>query len=76
MPFELSQRLQALPPYIFVELDRLREEAVRRGEDIINLGIGDPDQPTPSPIVDAFGSRRPQSREPQVSLQLGNVGVS
>ncbi len=47
MPFEPSDRLQALPPYLFIEIDRKRREAIAAGEDVINLGVGDPDQPTP-----------------------------
>ena len=54
MTFETSRRLKQLPPYLFVELDRLKEEAIARGEDVINLGIGDPDLPTPAPIVEAL----------------------
>ncbi|MBI3780811.1 MAG: LL-diaminopimelate aminotransferase [candidate division NC10 bacterium] len=49
--FALAQRLSKLPPYLFVEIDRLKQEAIRRGMDIINLGIGDPDLPTPPHIV-------------------------
>ncbi len=48
-----SARLKALPPYLFVELDRLKAEAVARGVDVIDLGIGDPDLPTPEHIVQA-----------------------
>ncbi len=48
-----SERLQKLPPYLFVELDRLKAEAVARGVDVIDLGIGDPDLPTPPHIVKA-----------------------
>ncbi len=48
-----SQRLKALPPYLFVELDRLKAEAVAQGVDVIDLGIGDPDLPTPPHIVEA-----------------------
>lgn len=54
VPTAYAHRFAQLPPYIFVELDRMRAEAVARGEDIINLGIGDPDQPTPRPIVEAL----------------------
>ena len=54
MPFNVSDRLSALPPYPFVELDRMKREALDRGVDIINLGIGDPDQPTPELIIDAL----------------------
>jgi LL-diaminopimelate aminotransferase len=49
--FVVAQRLSKLPPYLFVEIDRLKQEAIRRGMDIINLGIGDPDLPTPPHIV-------------------------
>ena len=49
--FALAQRLSKLPPYLFAEIDRLKQEAIRRGMDIINLGIGDPDLPTPPHIV-------------------------
>jgi LL-diaminopimelate aminotransferase len=52
MPFSEPDRLKALPPYLFVDIDRRRRAAVRAGKDVINLGIGDPDQPTPAFIVD------------------------
>ncbi len=51
--FEFSHRLQKLPPYLFVELDRLKAEAKARGMDVIDLGVGDPDLPTPAHIVEA-----------------------
>jgi LL-diaminopimelate aminotransferase len=50
----LSERLRKVPPYIFVELDRLKKEAIERGEDVISLSIGDPDLPTPPVIVEAL----------------------
>lgn len=50
-PFSVAQRLSKLPPYLFAEIDRLKQDAIRRGMDIINLGIGDPDLPTPPHIV-------------------------
>lgn len=52
--FATAERLKQLPPYLFVELDRLKNEAISRGEDVINLGIGDPDLPTPQIIIDAM----------------------
>jgi len=52
MPFGFSERLEQLPPYLFVELDRKRQEAEKKGVDIIDLGIGDPDIPTPGFIVE------------------------
>lgn len=50
----LAKRLRELPPYLFVEIDRKKREAAARGMDIINLGIGDPDIPTPRFIVRAL----------------------
>ncbi|MDR1310162.1 MAG: LL-diaminopimelate aminotransferase, partial [Deltaproteobacteria bacterium] len=54
MPFEFSERLKALPPYLFKELDRIRDEVRARGVDVIDLGVGDPDRPTPGHIVEAL----------------------
>ncbi len=48
-----SERLSKLPPYLFAELDRKRAAAMKRGLDIIDFGIGDPDTPTPAPVVEA-----------------------
>jgi len=50
----LNQSLSSLPPYVFAELDRLKADARRRGIDFTDLGIGSPDRPTPSPIVEAL----------------------
>ncbi|MGB9496580.1 MAG: LL-diaminopimelate aminotransferase [Dissulfuribacterales bacterium] len=52
MVYTKSDRLQRLPPYLFVELDRIKAEAQEKGVDIIDLGIGDPDLPTPKFIVE------------------------
>jgi LL-diaminopimelate aminotransferase len=49
--FPLSARIRALPPYLFAELDRKKHEVRARGVDIIDLGVGDPDRPTPKFIV-------------------------
>ncbi|MDH7499730.1 MAG: LL-diaminopimelate aminotransferase [candidate division NC10 bacterium] len=46
-----ARRLQALPTYLFAEIDRLKQEALKRGVDLIHLGIGDPDLPTPPHVV-------------------------
>ncbi len=48
----MAERLKKLPPYLFAELDRMKEEAISRGVDIISLGIGDPDIPTPVAVVE------------------------
>src|SRR3990172_6803735 len=46
-----ADRIRQLPPYLFASLDKIKQEAIRKGMDIINLGVGDPDLPTPAPIV-------------------------
>src|SRR2546427_10588756 len=46
-----AERIQKLPPYLFAEIDRLKRAVAARGADLINLGIGDPDTPTPAHIV-------------------------
>jgi len=54
MKFDYAQRLSQLPPYVFIEIDRKKKEAIQRGIDIIDLGVGDPDLPTPRHIRDAM----------------------
>ncbi|MBV9388497.1 MAG: pyridoxal phosphate-dependent aminotransferase [Chroococcidiopsidaceae cyanobacterium CP_BM_ER_R8_30] len=51
---QFARRLEKIPPYLFAELDRKRDEMVKQGVDIINMGVGDPDRPTPSSIVQAM----------------------
>ena len=47
-----AKRIEQLPPYLFAEIDRRKREVLARGVDLIDLGVGDPDIPTPSPIVE------------------------
>jgi LL-diaminopimelate aminotransferase len=49
-----SRRFEAVPPYLFAEVARAKREAIARGVDVIDLGIGDPDVPTPAPIVESL----------------------
>ncbi|MGV8075160.1 MAG: LL-diaminopimelate aminotransferase [Syntrophobacteraceae bacterium] len=51
MAFDKAERLKMLPPYLFKEIDRLKAELSAKGVDVINLGVGDPDLPTPSHII-------------------------
>ncbi len=48
---ENSNRIKNLPPYLFAEIDKMINNAKAEGMDVINFGIGDPDQPTPENIV-------------------------
>ena len=52
MGFELSVRVKRLPPYLFVEIDKAKRKARAEGRDIIDLGIGDPDEASPKEVVD------------------------
>src|SRR4051794_35683247 len=49
-----SERLNRIPPYLFAELERKIAAKKEAGVDVISLGIGDPDRPTPAVIVDAM----------------------
>jgi LL-diaminopimelate aminotransferase len=49
--FVKSERLRKLPPYLFAEIDKKKKAAIAAGRDVINLGVGDPDRPTPSSII-------------------------
>ncbi len=51
MMFEFN-RIKRLPPYVFAIVNQLKMEYRRKGEDIIDLGMGNPDMPTPNHIVD------------------------
>jgi len=53
-PIEVATRIKTLPPYLFAAIDKMKQAAIDRGVDIINLGIGDPDLPTPAPIIESL----------------------
>jgi LL-diaminopimelate aminotransferase len=52
--FELASRIKHLPPYLFASIDKMKQKAIEKGADLIDLSIGDPDIPTPSKIVNAM----------------------
>ena len=52
MKLEYSERMNKLPPYLFLEIDRKKKEAIKKGIKIIDFGVGDPDLPTPGYIRD------------------------
>ncbi len=51
---KLANRVRHLPPYLFASIDKMKQEAIEKGTDLIDLSIGDPDLPTPSHIVKAM----------------------
>ncbi len=52
MPFRRAARLDQLPPYLFIEIDNRKRAAIAEGRDVIDFGVGDPDQATPGFIVE------------------------
>jgi LL-diaminopimelate aminotransferase len=56
-----ARRIKELPPYLFAEIDRRKRAALARGVDLIDLGIGDPDIPTPPAVVEKLmeGASKP-----------------
>jgi LL-diaminopimelate aminotransferase len=54
MKIEVAKRIREIPPYLFADIDRKKGELRAQGKDLIDLGIGDPDQPTPPHIVAAL----------------------
>ena len=51
MEIDFADRLKRLPPYLFEEVDKAKQKAIDEGRPIINLGVGDPDTPTPDFII-------------------------
>ncbi len=54
MRVTLADRIKDLPPYLFAEIDRLKALQIKKGIDVIDLGVGDPDLPTPPHIIQAL----------------------
>ncbi|QGY41201.1 LL-diaminopimelate aminotransferase [Pseudodesulfovibrio cashew] len=63
--FQLADRLSTLPPYLFAAIDKAKAEVAAQGIDIISLGIGDPDLPTPDFIIEALyaGAKKPVNHQ-------------
>ncbi|MFH1848490.1 MAG: LL-diaminopimelate aminotransferase [Candidatus Omnitrophota bacterium] len=70
---KISDRLKRLPPYLFVEIDKQKKKKIKEGRDIIDLGIGDPDQPTPDFIITAFNEAM---KDPANHRYPSNAGLS
>ncbi|MDR1195134.1 MAG: LL-diaminopimelate aminotransferase [Endomicrobium sp.] len=54
MEIRYNEKLKKLPPYLFIEIDRKKKAAIDKGADIISLGVGDPDMPTPEHIIESL----------------------
>lgn len=71
MEINYAQRLGRIPPYLFAELEKTVEEKQRAGLDVINLGIGDPDIPTPLFIREALAREAMQENNHNYSSSGG-----
>ena len=72
MGFEFTERLKKLPPYLFVEIDKAKRKARAEGRDIIDLGIGDPDEPTPKEIIESLYKAAQDSKNHHYPLDQGS----
>ena len=68
-----AKRLDLVPLYLFAELERKVEEKRRQGVDVISLGIGDPDLPTPDPVIRAL---REAAADPTMQRYPTNRGLT
>lgn len=71
MKIKPADRLQKLPPYLFAEIDRVKRQIVRTGVDVIDLGVGDPDLPTPPHIIEALHRAALDPANHRYALDLG-----
>src|SRR5262245_58299058 len=73
MPKFEFQRIDRLPPYVFAIVNDLKMEARRRGEDIIDFGMGNPDQPPPKHVINKLMESAQKSYNHRYSLSKGIV---
>lgn len=71
MNVELSDRIKNLPPYLFAAIDAAKQKAKDKGMDIIDLGVGDPDLPTPSLIIESLGVASKNKNNHQYPSYIG-----
>mgnify|MGYP005844695607 CR=1 FL=1 len=69
------QKIKRLPPYIFAVVNQLKMELRHAGHDIIDLGMGNPDQPTPQHIVDKLCEAAQDGRNHRYSVSKGIPGL-
>lgn len=69
------KRLDLLPPYVFSVIDKLKAEAAAKGQDVIDFGMGNPDQPTPPHIVEALVEAAQEGANHRYSASKGIAPV-
>jgi alanine-synthesizing transaminase len=75
---EKFARLDRLPPYVFATVDAMKMEARRKGEDIVDLGMGNPDLGTPKHIVDKMveAVQKPQNHRYSASMGINKLRMA
>src|SRR5882672_9608006 len=68
-------RIKRLPPYVFAEVNAMKARARAAGDDIIDFGMGNPDQPTPPHIVDKLIEAVKDPRTHRYSVSRGIPGL-
>ena len=69
---EIFARVRRLPPYVFTVTDRLRDAAIARGVDVVDLSMGNPDRPAPPRVVEAL---RAAALDPRMHRYLDPRGL-
>jgi len=70
---EFARRLNDLPPYVFGRLNAIKNARRRAGEDVIDLGMGNPNDPTPEPIIDKLCEAVRDPRNHRYSVQADGL---
>ena len=68
---DTSNRLKKLPPYLFAEIDKIKKKAISEGKDIIDLGVGDPDRPTPMHIIEQLYEAAKDAKNHRYAMDMG-----
>ena len=69
------EKLNRLPPYVFAEVNRIKDNARAKGKDIIDFGMGNPDSPTPKHIVDKLIEAVQDPKSHRYSASKGIPGL-
>ncbi len=68
---DTASRLKKLPPYLFAEIDKIKKKALSDGRDIIDLGVGDPDRPTPMHIIEQLYEAAKNPENHRYAMDMG-----
>lgn len=71
MEITVSKKLESLPPYLFAEIDAAKRKARQEGRNIIDLGVGDPDIPTPSFVIEKLYEAAKEPKNHRYALDQG-----